>query len=88
MRAYWAEVAQNAVMGVLVGCLIVVVIEIQRIKRDYVHRSELPQAVADIVEPKAKIHEMLSARMDCERVIKRTQECILYFEYIPVEKPR
>lgn len=44
------------------------------------------EEVAAMLEPESKIYEMLNARMDCERNIPRTQECVLYYEYIPVNE--
>jgi predicted transcriptional regulator len=66
-----------AVLGVLAGALAV---------STYMH-SQRPtrEEIASLLEKESKIYEMLKAKMDCEQTIPRTQECVLYYEYIVVE---
>lgn len=39
-----------------------------------------------LLEKEGKIYEMLNAKMDCERLVPRTQECILVYDYVPVSR--
>ena len=79
-------------MHTTIMCLAIIVLgitcivnanEIRALKASRPTRAQ----IVELLDPKSKIYEMLNARMDCEKIIPKTQECILYYEYLVVEKP-
>jgi len=49
-------------------------------------KDHLPEAVAKLVDDDMVLSDMRNAKFDCEKVIPRTQECILVYDYVAVEK--
>lgn len=48
--------------------------------------SNLPAAVLNAIDKNAVLSDMRNAKIDCERILSRTQECVLIYEYVPVNK--
>ena len=46
----------------------------------------VPEAVAKLVDDDMVLSAMRNAKFDCEKVIPRTQECILVCDYVAVSK--
>lgn len=49
-------------------------------------QKDIPEAVAKLVDDDMALSDMRNAKFDCEKVIPRTQECILVYEYVAVGK--
>lgn len=52
----------------------------------YEIKHGVPEAVAKLVDDDIVLSAMRNAKYDCEKVIPRTQECILIYDYLPVNK--
>ena len=52
----------------------------------YEIQKDVPEAVAKLVDDDMVRSAMRNAKFDCEKVIPRTQECILVYDYVAVEK--
>lgn len=52
----------------------------------YEIKHGVPEAVAKLVDDDMVLSAMRNAKFDCEAVIPRTQECILVYDYVAVEK--
>lgn len=48
--------------------------------------SKLPDTVMQAIDKDVSLSAMRNAKIDCEQKIPRTQECIILYEYIPVNK--
>lgn len=49
------------------------------------HRN-IPDLILGAIDKNAVLSDMRNAKIDCERLIPRTQECLLIYEYLPVSK--
>jgi len=49
-------------------------------------KKDIPEAVAKLVDDDMVLSDMRNAKFDCEKVIPRTQECILVYEYVAVKR--
>lgn len=65
------------IIAILVGNVALSVYEI---------KYGVPEAVAKLVDDDMVLSAMRNAKFDCEKVIPRTQECILVYDYVAVEK--
>lgn len=52
----------------------------------YEIKHGVPESVAKLVDDDMVLSAVRNAKFDCEAVIPRTQECILIYDYIPVNK--
>lgn len=48
--------------------------------------QSLPDAVMQAIDKDVSLSAMRNSKIDCEQKIPRTQECIILYEYIPVNK--
>lgn len=48
--------------------------------------ADLEQMIMEAIDKNAVLSDMRNAKIDCERVLSRTQECVLIYEYVPVNK--
>lgn len=49
-------------------------------------QKDVPEAVAKLVDDDMVLSAMRNAKFDCEKVIPRTQECILVYDFVAVGK--
>lgn len=71
------QIAFNFLVTMALSVILLGVGEIQK---------DIPEAVAKLVDDDMVLSAMRNAKFDCEKVIPRTQECILVYDYIPVNK--
>lgn len=76
--------AKSVVFIVLALILLSNTVAIFCISNNILTVSQVETIVEKVVEPETKLQEMLNAKIDCERLIPRTQECVLVYDYVPV----